>query len=114
MQLFWALSPRDLQNRIQAAGRQEDTFSIKVKSGLLRTSGRFGEKSSKLHRSRRDGQFALVQEVAQHIPDMEVVYSTHDTPWNLLSYGHRLTLLEYIENDECEWHGRSATVQDLG
>lgn len=99
LHLFWALQPRDLKQRIEAASRRDDTFTIKIRGGTIRTSGRFG-KDEKIHRRRRDGQFALVQEIAQYIPDMEAVYTTHDTPWNLLSWGHRQALLEFIEDGE--------------
>lgn len=99
LHLFWALHPRDLRRRIENAGTREDTFSIKVKRGQLRISGKFGQDVVN-HRDRRDGQFALIKDVAEHIPDMEAVYTSHDTPWNILSWGHRQTLLEYLENDE--------------
>lgn len=71
-----------------------------MRRGLVRTSARVNT-SDWLHVARKDGQLALIRPIARYLPDMTVVYTVHDTPFNFVSHAHKEELLEHIEDDEC-------------
>ncbi|KAL7425261.1 hypothetical protein Q5752_000949 [Cryptotrichosporon argae] len=95
---FRALHPRDLKARIDAASRLQDTYTLKVRHGSIRTSSAFGD----IHGAdqRLEGQTELLRPVAKWINDFAVVYSVHDTPSVVLSDEHRRDLLEHADEDE--------------
>ena len=100
VQPFHALSPRDLQKRIETASKRSDTYTIEVRHGTVRTSASY-DNSINGADERLSGQTELIAPIAQYLGDLKVVYSVHDTPAILLSWGHRSELLEHIEEDEC-------------
>lgn len=99
---FRALHPNDILKRVAKAASEPDTFTIKVRRGLVRTSASVNG-YDELHMSRRTGQYELIRPIAKYLPDMTVVYTVHDTPSNFVSHEHKEELLEHIEEDECEW-----------
>ncbi len=101
LRLFRALHPSDILRRIAKAAADPDTLVLKVRRGLVRTSGSVNS-SDWLHAARREGQLDLLRPIARFLPDMTAVYTVHDTPFNFISHEHRQELLEHIEDDECE------------
>ncbi|ORY21979.1 hypothetical protein BCR39DRAFT_474188 [Naematelia encephala] len=97
---FRALSPTDLRNRITAAAHSKDTYTLKIKRGSLRTSAMYDDAEINGADARLAGQAELIRPIASFLPDLEVVYSVHDTPMNLISWDHRRELLEHVEEDE--------------
>ncbi|WWC92054.1 uncharacterized protein L201_007008 [Kwoniella dendrophila CBS 6074] len=96
---FRALSPRDLNNRIEAASQLADTFTMRVKRGSVRTNVFYSEN---IHGAdeRLDQQAELLSPIAQWLPDMEIVWSVHDTPRNIIGYDYRRELVEHVEEEE--------------
>ena len=100
---FAALSPRDLNARIDAAAHLPDTYTLRITRGSLRTSSTYDGKAINGAEDRLKGQTALIGPIAKYLEDMTVVYSVHDTPISVLGWDHRQELLEHAEEDECEW-----------
>lgn len=99
--LFHALSPADIRRRVAKAAAQPDTFTIKIRHGLLRSSTS-ANLADELHMARKEGQLDLIRPIAKYLPDMTVVYSVHDGPSNFISHHHKQELLDHIMDDECE------------
>ncbi|KLT40244.1 hypothetical protein CC85DRAFT_249776 [Cutaneotrichosporon oleaginosum] len=99
LHLFHALHPNDIIGRVAKAAREPDTFVLKVRRGLVRTTGSVNS-SDWLHGARRDGQLELIRPIARHLPDLTAVYTVHDTPFNFVSHAHKAELLDHIEDDE--------------
>lgn len=103
LRLFRALHPTDILQRITRASHDPDTFTIKVRRGLVRTAASGVNSSDWLHVARKEGQLELLRPIARYLPDMTVVYTVHDTPFNFVSRAHKDELLEHVDDDECEW-----------
>lgn len=98
---FYAISPRDLDARINKAARKEDTFTLRIKRGSIRTSTleiRIPGSDERL-----SGQVDLIREVAKWLPDLRAVWWLHDTPGVVLGWDHRRELMDLLEEGECEW-----------
>lgn len=111
---FWAVKPKDLRKQIEEASFGPDTFTLRVKRGLLRTTHTYLPTDDPGIPERRDGQVELIKPIAKYLPDMTAVYTVHDTPHSLISWDFREDILEHIadgeyldENDKVEatYHG---------
>lgn len=98
---FWALRPTDLRDRISQASVASDSYTLRIKRGLLRTFQTYNP--SPLYEGRRDGQVDLIAPIAKYLPDMVAVYTVHDTPQTLISWEHRQDIWEHIADGECEY-----------
>ncbi|WVF68637.1 hypothetical protein IAT40_003407 [Kwoniella sp. CBS 6097] len=96
---FRALSPRDLRTRIQEAAQLSDTYVLRIQRGVVRTETLY--KPEAIHDKRMQNQLELLRPIAESLPDLQVVWSVHDTPRTMISYAHRMELMERI--DEGEW-----------
>ncbi|WVQ96174.1 hypothetical protein IAU59_003277 [Kwoniella sp. CBS 9459] len=96
---FRALSPRDLKARVQEAAQLHDTFVIRVQRGTVRTETLY--KPEAIHDKRMQHQLELLRPIAESLPDLQVVWSVHDTARTMISHAHRMELNERIE--EGEW-----------
>ena len=102
LHVFRALSPRDLQSRIEAASHLPDTYTLSIRHGSLLTSSTYDAEAINGADDRLAGQAELITPIAKYLDDLSVVYSVHDTPSSILSWDHRSEILEHIEEDECE------------
>jgi hypothetical protein len=98
---FRALSPSDLNRRLDLASRMPDTFTLRIRRGSLRTSVSFGDEIYGAN-ERLEGQADLVKHVAKDLGDLTAVYSVHDSARVVISYGHRRDLLEHVDEEECK------------
>ncbi|WWD20528.1 hypothetical protein CI109_105004 [Kwoniella shandongensis] len=98
---FRALSPRDLNARINAATRLPDTYTLRVRKGSLRTLSTYDSKAIEGANERLEGQTELIRPIAKFLGDITVVYSVHDTATAVVGYDHKRELLEHVE--EGEW-----------
>ncbi|OCF46102.1 hypothetical protein I317_00192 [Kwoniella heveanensis CBS 569] len=96
---FRALSPRGLRTRLQEAAQLQDTFVIRIQRGIVRTETLY--KAEGIHDKRMQHQLELLRPIAESLPDLQVVWSVHDTPRTMISHSHRMELNERIE--EGEW-----------
>lgn len=99
---FYALSPKDLKNRLEETAQMPDTYVVRVRHGSIRSTARFDADVIAGADDRQGGQIDLLRPVARYLPDLMAVYSVHDTPSQLLSWDHRRELMDHIEEDECE------------
>lgn len=51
---------------------------------------------------RVDGQVELLKKVAKDIPDFIAVYSVHDAAEGTISWNHRMELVDFVEDGQCE------------
>ncbi|KAK8850347.1 hypothetical protein IAR55_004265 [Kwoniella newhampshirensis] len=98
---FRALSPRDLNSRIDVASLLPDSYTLKVKRGSIRTLSTYDSQAIEGANERLEGQAALLRPIAQWLGDITVVYSVHDTATAVVGYDHKRELLEHVE--EGEW-----------
>ncbi|WRT70499.1 uncharacterized protein IL334_007497 [Kwoniella shivajii] len=96
---FRALSPRDLNKRIKEASKLSDTYTLKMKRGSMRTNV-FYSADIKGANERLEQQVELIKPITHMLPDMEVVWSIHDTPRTIIGWDHRRELSEHVEEDE--------------
>ncbi|WVQ95730.1 hypothetical protein IAU59_002829 [Kwoniella sp. CBS 9459] len=97
---FRALSPRDLNARSYAASQLPDTYVLRVKRGSLRTKALYSHEAIHGADERLEQQAELLRPIARWLPDMEVVWSVHDTPRTVIGHDHRRELLDHVEEDE--------------
>ncbi|OCF34447.1 hypothetical protein I316_03961 [Kwoniella heveanensis BCC8398] len=97
---FRALSPRDLSARSYAASQLPDTYVLRVKRGSIRTKALYSHEAIHGADERLEQQADLLRPIAKYLPDLEVVWSVHDTPRTVLGHDHRRELLEHVEEDE--------------
>ncbi|WVF68121.1 hypothetical protein IAT40_002884 [Kwoniella sp. CBS 6097] len=97
---FRALSPRDLSARSYAASQLPDTYVLRVKRGSLRTKALYSHEAIHGADERLEQQADLLRPIARWLPDLEAVWSVHDTPRTVIGYGHRRELLDHVEEDE--------------
>ncbi|KAK4686098.1 hypothetical protein P7C73_g4039, partial [Tremellales sp. Uapishka_1] len=95
---FRALSPSTINSRVARASQLPDTYTLKIKHGSLRTFATYGNIQGA--NERLEGQTDLIRPIAHWLGDLEVVYSVHDTPTNLIGWDHRRELLEHVEDGE--------------
>lgn len=100
---FRALSPQELNRRIESASLLPDTYTLRIKRGSLRTSVTNGIDGIHGAKERLEGQAALMAPIAKELEDFTAVYSVHDTASVTISYNHRRDLLEHVDEEECEW-----------
>jgi hypothetical protein len=100
---FRALSPQELNRRIEKASLLPDTYTLRIKHGSLRTSVTNGVNDIHGAKERLEGQAALIAPIAKELEDFTAVYSVHDTALVVISYNHRRDLLEHVDEEECEW-----------
>lgn len=81
-----------------------DSYTIRVKSGSIRTSVTFDDDEGHIEgaRMRVEGQVDLLKPVAKDIPDFTAVYTVHDTAAGTISWGHRMELEELVEDGQCQ------------
>lgn len=105
---FRAISPRDLQTRLESTAKLPDTYTIRVKSGSIRTSVTFGNEEEEIvgARMRVEGQVELLKDIAKDLPDFTAVYTVHDTALGTISWAHRMELEEHVQDGECKYKAR--------
>ncbi|WWC98816.1 hypothetical protein V866_005709 [Kwoniella sp. B9012] len=96
---FRALSPKDLNNRIQQTSKSTDTYTLRIKRGSIRTNV-FYSADIQGADERLEQQTELLRPIAKYLPDMQVVWSVHDTPRSLIGWDHKRELIEHVEEDE--------------
>lgn len=64
--------------------------------------------------ARAQGQFNLIKEVAQYIPDFDACYSIEDTPTQFVSWAHMRELKALAEEEECKSFSRSLRLTETG
>jgi hypothetical protein len=101
LQLFWGLSSRDVRHRNEKASKWQDTFTLKVQNGMVDATKHY--RAQGIHDKRFAGQLGVMNEIAEYLPDMTVVYSVHDTPRTVISWEHRQDILLQIEDGVCEY-----------
>jgi hypothetical protein len=99
---YFAISPADLRERIHAATKLPDTYTLKVRKGSVRTTMSYNRQAIFGADERMAGQIDLLKPIAQYLGDFEAVYSVHDTPTNMVGWDHQRELLEHVDEDECE------------
>ncbi|EIW69878.1 hypothetical protein TREMEDRAFT_61649 [Tremella mesenterica DSM 1558] len=97
---FRALSPADLNKRIERAANLPDTYTLRVKSGSVRTSATYNSEAIWGADFRLEDQAELLRPISRWIGDMSVVYSVHDTASSVVSWDHRRELIEHVEEGE--------------
>lgn len=102
---FYALSPKDLQLRLEETAQMPDTYTVRIRHGSIRSTSRFDVDEISGADDRQGGQIELLRPVARYLPDLLAVYSVHDTPTQLISWDHRRELMEHVEEHECELWG---------
>nr|XP_018260022.1 uncharacterized protein I303_08094 [Kwoniella dejecticola CBS 10117]OBR82180.1 hypothetical protein I303_08094 [Kwoniella dejecticola CBS 10117] len=96
---FRALSPKDLNNRIKQASKLSDTYTLRVKKGSIRTNVFY---SADIHGAdeRLEQQTELLRPIARFLPDLQAVWSVHDTPRTIIGWDYRRELAEHVEDEE--------------
>ncbi|WVR08430.1 hypothetical protein IAU60_005485 [Kwoniella sp. DSM 27419] len=97
---FRALSPRDLHQRIKLAATYPDTYVLRVKRGSIRTNAMYSNDIIHGADDRLAQQAEMLKPVARWLPDLEVVWSVHDTPRGIVGWHHRSELVDHVEEDE--------------
>ena len=100
---FRALSPKHLNKKIQEASLLPDTYTLRVKSGSVRTSSTYDPDQIWGADFRLADQSELLKPIAKYLGDFSAVYSVHDSPMSVVSWDHRAELIEHVEEDECEF-----------
>ncbi|WWC72342.1 uncharacterized protein I206_106304 [Kwoniella pini CBS 10737] len=96
---FQALSSKDLNNRIKQASQLPDTYTLRIKRGSIRTNIFY---SSDIHGAdeRLEQQTELLKPIAKFLPDLQAIWSVHDTPRTIISWDYRRELAEHVEDGE--------------
>lgn len=105
---FRALSPKHLNKKIQEASLLPDTYTLRVKSGSVRTSSTYDPEQIWGADFRLADQSELLKPIAKYLGDFSAVYSVHDSPMSVVSWDHRAELIEHVEEDE--WYDEDTQV----
>ncbi|WWC93159.1 uncharacterized protein L201_008127 [Kwoniella dendrophila CBS 6074] len=90
---FYSVSPGKLNHRLEEASRSLNTFTLEVKNGEVNSYHSYDHRRVESGEERPKHQVALIQPIAHHLPDMKIVISVHDTPLNMISWQHRMELV---------------------
>lgn len=92
--LYRALSPDDLNRRLDEASEAEDTFTISIKHHNVRTRSTYDGELIGGADERLEAQIELLMDYGMEtwLSDMRVVYGIHDGPTGFIGYDHRSDL----------------------
>ncbi|KAG7570939.1 hypothetical protein FFLO_01137 [Filobasidium floriforme] len=100
--LYRALSPGELNRRLDTASESEDTFTISIKHHNVRTRSTYDGEAIGGADERLEAQIELLMDYGMEswLSDMRVVYGIHDGPTGFIGYDHRSDLETLVQDDE--------------
>jgi hypothetical protein len=105
LNIFRALSPYELNKRLDQAMGYPDTFHVTVQDGVVTTGGTYSETEIEGATDRMSSQMNLLQEfnVTSWLPNVRAVFGVHDTPLGFIGADHRSDLMNAVDDDECKY-----------
>lgn len=100
--LYRALSPGELNRRLDTASESEDTFTISIKHHNVRTRSTYDGEAIGGADERLEAQIELLMDYGMEswLSDMRVVYGIHDGPTGFIGFDHRSDLETLVQDDE--------------